>query len=187
MPSKSTHGYPAFVTAKSGPVRQNRATVLFGGNVTNTSTTNPLDYTTAAFHVGTDGGSVVPYFVTGSAIPSSNECTTSAISGDFAKQTRGRYIMLRYTNFIAGNASTLLNSAAADFGRKPYSAAQKYVRTSQIVLVGHYYETGKLISKVASNDIEGSEPFPTYSVPGDLTQMWTGKLATVSAYKAKTD
>lgn len=190
MPSNTTHSYPAWTTVKSGPVKNNSATVLMGGNARTTdahpNVSQTLGIAVLGYHSAINGSIVPgPYTPTpGNSI----RCVTNVISGDYAKQTAGRYIIVRFTNYIAGNASTLLNFAGSNAGRKPYAAFSGLVRTQKYVTTGGWiYQTGQAVSRGFGTDAEGSEPFPTYSAPGNLTFMYTGKLAHTQGYSAKND
>lgn len=194
MPSNTSHAYPAFTTVKSGAIKNNGATVLLGGNINTNlrfpAVTQALGATEMGLHSGSNGA-IVPGPFTVISAPG-HRCTTNAVSGDYAKMTASRYIIMRYTNFIAGTANTKLNSGGADFGgKKPYAAFCGLVRTQKYILTGGWvYQTGQPVNLGFGTDGEGSEAFPTYAAPGRIVYAYTGAKdlsPTTASYKAKTD
>lgn len=184
--------------AKSAPKRNKGATVVMGGNVDSNNVTVAPSLKTMGIHTGKNG-SVVPTPETNATIAAGGHLkgTFRAISGDFAKMTGGRYIMMRYTNYVANNAQTLLNTGAAgNSGHKSINYKQKF-RTLKQSAAGWNYVTGRFLTTPVvtledfGNDDAGT---PTRAIPGEFVITNYG-LATKGAlavpsrldYPAKTD
>ncbi len=193
MPSNTPGGGPYFRAAKGSGVKNNGGTVLYGGNINTTlnNVTQALGLTVVGFRSGANGSILSPAFVP-TAGTYGIRCTTNAVSGDYGKMTAGKYIMIRFTSQIAGTASSLLNSGAADFGRLPYPGnVSDRIRTQRILLNGGWnYVTGKLALGFGRNDfgdVLTHESFPTRAVPGRILYRTSGVSFTSQNYQAKTD
>jgi len=152
-------------TAVSGqPIKNDGATVLFGGNIDSTNTvTNAPNKEIFSLHTGSSGSRV--------PTPGGQKPTFKPISaGAFASQKEGEYIIRRFTNEIAGIASTLLNSGASDFGRRSIHLKENR-RTTLMVTAGWNFATGQfLTSPTEQLDAFGNDDAarPTRAVPGEL-------------------
>jgi hypothetical protein len=194
MPSNTFGGGPYFAKAKSGsPIVNNGGTVLYGGNINTNlnNVTQALGISVVGYRSGANGSILPPPFVP-TAGTYGLRCTTNARSGDYGKITAGRYVMIRFTNFIAGNASTLLNSGAADFGRLPYPGSiNNRIRTQRILMNGGWvYVTGKLFlgyGRVDFGDPINVEAFPTRAIPGRILFRTSGPSYTAQNYQSRND
>lgn len=190
MSSSSQHHYPAYTTMKSAAINNNGGTVLYGGNINTNyrfpNMTQSLGSNVLGYRSGINGSIVPgPFNVTYGI---DNRMVTNIVAGNYATMTQKQYIIMRYTNFIAGNASTVLNAGAADFGKRSQPNFSGLVRTQKYIMTGGWvYQTGKPVAIGFGTDAEGAEAFPTYSAPGRITYNYNGELATSTGYKSKTD
>lgn len=181
--------------------RNNGLTIVNAGNVPATSpVTNSMGYVKIlAFHP-VSNGSRIPHAATPNGthlnLDGSNVPTASAISGDYAKMTAGRYIIRRYTNFIAGNASTIFNSGCSDGPQRRSINRQIHGRATE--MYGFSYVGGvngsqpggtatftysySRMNPIWGNDVAAT---PTRAVPGDIVFRVSSNKYTVKAYTAK--
>lgn len=186
-------GGPYFSAANGTGVKNNGGTVFYGGTlasnspITRSITTNVIGYRSGISYPG-------PYI---GISETPNGIKKALSTGVFATMTAGRYIMFGYTQYIAGVANTLLSIQGSSGTRKSQNRAASYIRTTHYVTEGGwYYVTGQSVGRVANagnppttqdNNI-GPETYPgTYAIPGRLTYLSTGKLASTVSYAAKTD
>lgn len=181
-------------------VKNNGLTIVNAGNVPATSpVTNSMGFTKIlAFHPVTNG-SRIPHAATPNGthlnLDGSNVPTASAVSGDYGIMTKARYIIRRYTNFIAGNASTVLNSGCSDTSARRSINRQVHGRATQLhgwtVTGGSGALPGGTptitysythLNNVWVNDVAAT---PTRAVPGHLTFRVSSTKYTTSNYTAK--
>lgn len=184
--------------AKAAPRRNRGGTVVNGGNVDGVNITVAPSIKTFDVHSGKNG-SRVPQQETNATIAVGGHLrgTFQAVSGDFAKMTAGRYIIVRYTNYLAGSSYTKLNTGSAgNIGHKSINYKDSF-RTLKQVTAGWNYATGRFLTTPTvqldsfGGDNAGS---PTRANPGEYVYTKYG-LATHGAlavpvmgdYEAKTD
>lgn len=185
---------PYTTTAKSGqPVRNNGGVVPRGGAITTGSpiTSAPDNLTMGYTSRGVGGTTVL-------SKTGANIGTQSAISGNSFARTMasGQFVMMRY-GFVAGSASTFLNSGAADFGRR--SIHGKTNRRSYHITSWAINNPGGTLTTTKGSDTNDSfnnddAATPTRAIPGEFTytehgMAKTGSLAvpTNADYPAKTE
>lgn len=166
-------------------IKNNGATVFYGGNVPSTSrvVTNVLGLTAAGYRSGKHG-SVVPNSVSYGVYPVNN-------TGNFAKMTVGKYVTMKQATELAGLATTkLLFGANADV-RLSINKVES-MRTS--FLSGWSFsassEAGARVSYTYSNKNlsfgNDDAARPTRAIPGELTYNKGASTPTNDDYKAKT-
>jgi hypothetical protein len=194
MPANINHNGPKFTTAKAGAIKNNGGTVIYGGNINTTlsNVTQSLGLSVVGYHSGVNGSITVGPFVPTAGTYGARSITSAITGRRYNGMAAGKYIMVRFTPEIAGTATTLLNTGAADFGRLPYPArVSNRIRTQRIIMNGgYYYYTGKTILGFGRNDfgdVLASEAFPTRTIPGRLVFATSGQRRTVQNYAAKTD
>jgi hypothetical protein len=154
----------AQTTAKSGPIRNNGATVPRGGAIVSGGpvTSAPDNLTQGYTSKGVGGTSVISQ--TGSNIGTQKAVTANA----FARtMVAGQFVMMRY-GYIAGSATNFLNSGAADFGRR----AINYKENRRSYHITSWdYETGVATKGAPTNDDFGQDHAarPTRAIPGEFT------------------
>ena len=173
-------GGPYFVGARSGGVKNNGGTVLYGGNITNNG---PITQAPSTSILGFRSG-----LTTGPFVGVANGVSKS-IAGTFAKMAAGKYILMGFTSQIAGNTNTMLNSPANFGPHLSENRAQSTVRTTRYVTTGGWnYVTGQGINPTVFTDDIKSETYPgTYAIPGRITYLSSGKSPVTKSYAARTD
>lgn len=151
-----------WVKAVSGNnVKNNGATIPRGGNIDSSSTVTsaPDNVTQGAGH--TSG--TKPLQKTGSNIGTMKAVSSATFAGNYA----GKYVVLRGVGSIHGADSYMLNSGAADFGRR--SIHGKTNRRSYHITSWNYV-TGAATKGSDTNDDMGADhaATPTRAIPGEL-------------------
>lgn len=144
----------------SSPVKNNGGIVPRGGNVSSNGPVTASDTLTQGYQSKGVGGTGV--------VQSSNLGTGKAVTGaTFAAQmASGKYVMMRY-GYVGGNASSFLNSAAGDFGRR--AIHYKENRRSYHITSWNY-QTGAATKGAETNDSFGQDHAarPTRAIPGEF-------------------
>lgn len=180
--------------------RNNGLTIVNAGNIPGTSpVTNSMGYVKIlAFHPVTNG-SRIPHAATtnGGHLNADNTGvpTAKALVGNYGIMTAGRYIIRRYTNYIAGNSSTIFNSGCSDGPQRRSINRQIHGRATEMYAFSY---TGGPSAKAGGgvtvtysytrmNPIWGNDvaATPTRAVPGDLVFRVSSNTYTVKAYTAK--
>ncbi len=194
MPSNISLAGPKFTSAKAGPIRNNGGTVVYGGNINTTlgNVTQSLGIATMNIRSGVNGSITVGPFVPTAGTYGGRSVTAAIPGRRYNSMAAGKYIMVRFTQEIAGVASNLLLNGAADFGRLPYPGrVSNRIRTQRVIMNGgYYYYTGKTINGFGRNDygdVLAAEPFPTRAIPGRLVFVTSGQSIEVQNYPARTD
>ena len=181
-------------------VHNNGLTIVNAGNIASTSpVTNAPGYVKIlAFHPATNG-SIVPHAATTNGghlnVDNSGVPTAKALVGNYAIMTAARYIIRRYTQFIAGNASTIFNSGCSDGPQRRSINRQLHGRATEMygfsyaggpsakaggaVVVTYSYTR---MNPIWCNDKAAS---PTRALPGDVVFRVSSNVYTVKAYTAK--
>lgn len=116
-------------------------------------------------------------------------------SGNFARMTAGKYVIMRTTTELAGVSNTVLLTGAGAFNRRPiafyeYDSVVKIISTG-----GWYYQSGRPVSatfeRYIMKSIDSSSSVdqaarPSLAVPGEFVYIETGKNATLDDYPART-
>lgn len=112
------------VTAKpvsSKPINNSGAVVVMGGNISANSFVTSAPYATIVNQHPNFVGAVIPHVLVQNDLtnktPSLHNCGRwqPLSGGSYAKMNAGQYVIRRYTNFLAGLASNILNSGCSDF------------------------------------------------------------------------
>lgn len=173
------------------PVKDNGATVIYGGTADGKNVTQVLSSAVVGYHSGKHG-SVVPSPVSHGTDPKG---VSKAISANaFATMTAGKYVGKKYTG--SQQAVSLLESGAADFGRRSIHLNESRFTSLQIS-AGWNYVTGQFLSTPSTQtDSFGSDHAarPTRAVPGELqytdhsmARSGTAAVPKLADYEAKTN
>lgn len=179
MPSNTAGGGPYTIKCVSAnAVKDNGATVMWGGNVPSDSkvVTNVIGRTTVGFHpfYGSNVGTISGFNKPSSATP-------------FNVMTVGKYVVIRMCTQLNSVANTILNFGAGEFVKVQNAFYRTTVRTRRLVLTGGWnYVTGRPIAATDAIDTINGETFPSRSTPGRIVFMQGPKLARTTSYSART-
>lgn len=164
-------------TLKSNePIRIASACIVGAGNVSGGYVTEAPSIKTMGVHTGKHGSVVINPETDADIASGDNRWgwTYKPVSaGNFANMQAGRYIIVRYTNYVAGVAYTKLNTGSAgDGGHKSIHHIQKR-RTRMITATGGWnYNTGALLStpNIAHDDFGADHAANVNrAIPGEFT------------------
>lgn len=182
------------VAISGQPIRKVSATVLGGGNITVGVVTEAPSLKSFAIHPANQQRVPDPETSNRIGLSTDTRPVVKAVSGDFAAMTPGRYIIVRYTTHVAGNAYTKLNSGAS-YGIHRQIHYKISFRT--ILQTGWNYATGTYLTPVSwQQDSFGRDDAAMVNrvIPGEFTYSkfglaTTGTLSipTRDDYVGKTD
>ena len=174
--------YQKIITAN--PYRNRGATVFYGGNVPVTSTNPNVTKVMGRADLGAGsrkhGSQIVASTTTGVG--------KALTLGDLAKMTKGRYIIMGKTDFVAGLANTALNRPASGQPKTSVHFAESN-RTTRQITAGYNYVTGRfLVTPQPANDSFGQDQSARVSraIPGEFQVIETGKSVKLKDYPLKT-
>lgn len=166
-------------------IKNNGATVLYGGNVPSNATrvTNVIGMTAVGYHSGKHG-SVVPNDVDSGIYPVNN-------AANFAKMVPGKYIAMKQTTELAGSATNVLLFGDNAGGHRSIHKIEE-MRTSKLSAwsVATTSEGGARTTYTYSNlnlgFNEDNAARPTRAVPGELTYQKGSNTPVNDDYKPRT-
>lgn len=185
---------PYFVNGKSGSIRNNAATLFYGGTISN-SAYSSLGLNYLGYRSGVS--EFTPY---AGSTPSNVGVVAGLSNGTWQKMTAGKYVLITFTSQLAGIANTLLNSPSSfrqNGGQNLYNP--KFYTQRYILGGGWDYTTGMPNIRLQPGtpmpttiDTMNPEAYPgTRAIPGRLffiaTTTAKDGLPYVANYKAKTD
>lgn len=184
---------PYFVNGKSGNVKNNAATLFYGGTIAN-SNYSSLNLTYLGYRSG------VSEFTPYAGSTASNIGVVAGLSnGTWQKMSAGKYILITFTSHLAGIANSILNSPSS-FGQKGgQNLYNPKFYTQTYVMGGWDYITGMPNARLLPGtpmpttiDAMNPEAYPgTRAIPGRLffiaTTTAKDGLPYVANYKAKTN
>lgn len=185
---------PYYINGKSGAIKNNGATLFYGGTIAN-SIYSSLGSTYLGFRSGVS--EFTPYIA---STPMNVGVVAGLLSGTWQKMTAGKYILITFTQQIAGIANTLLNSPSSFSQKGGQNLYVPKFYTPRYILGGGWdYVTGmpniRLLPGTpmpVSIDTMNAEAYPgTRAIPGRLffiaTTTAKDGIPYVTNYKAKTD
>lgn len=191
--SKSTAPY--FVNGKSGSIRNNAATIFYGGTIASPNYSS-LGLSFLGYRSGVSSENI-PYR---DSTPMNVGVVTGLNNGTWQKMYQGRYVMLTYTSYLAGTINSILRFASS-FGQKGGQNLYnpKFYTPRYIMAGGWDYVTGMPYARLnpgtsmpVTIDPMNPEAYPgTRAIPGRLffiaTTTAKDGVPFVTNYKSKTN
>ena len=174
----------AQTTISGSTVRKNGGAVAYG----NAASTSPItrNVTPAQCANAPSESRLTSYPKQETGAPGASGIKT-LISGDFAKLTAGRYVIVQNTAYLAGNANTTLKIPASAYFNFPI-AKRESRNTRKIVTAGWNYVTGQPLSTpTVTTDSFGNDEAarPTRAIPGEFVYDKGAPLPTQANYTAE--
>jgi hypothetical protein len=210
--SNSRTGISKVISANA--FRNNGGAMAFAGNIaSNSPITKHVSYTNLAVH-GFYGSKVTNPMTAdqiadllsgdGATVTTTRSSTFKVLnSGVFASMTKGKYVIIRQSDTLAGLPNTLMNSGAADFGNRRRVNKVVVIRTSHLYTFSLQNSAGRHSSRLVltysnknyftANAIgigNGVGPddaaSPTIGVPGEFVIKEPALIPTLKDYPART-
>lgn len=184
---------PYFINGKSGSVKNNAATLFYGGTIAN-SAYSSLGLTYLGYRSGVS--EFIPY---SASTPANMGVVAGLSNGTWQKMSPGKYILITFTSQLAGIANSLLNSPSSFGQRGGQNLYSPRFYTPRYVLGGWDYTTGMPNNRLLPGspmpvtiDAMNQDAYPgTRAIPGRLffiaTTTAKDGIPYVTNYKAKTN
>ncbi len=173
VPSQGYFGSPFFISINSSKGSINNGGTLLGVPVSTLQNTRIINSDYGFINTGKHN------YVGNLAQPSNTAKAVSA--GGFGVMVQDQYVLMTFTNQLAGKATTILRSPAG--GRSAGNQNYPYVRTILDAKTGGwYYNNGQPVNRQNESDYVGTD-----NGKNRLTFLQNGGKPSTLSYQSKTD